>query len=208
MGRWQALIRVSIAATALAASAMAVAAGEGSGEAKPEPAAEKASTCDGMTGWFASQCIGLREAWREKRPMVLLSGYTWHDPATYDDDKLESFNAAAWGGGFGFGRNDAKGDHYSWYALAFKDSHYNWSYQAGWSWMTYWPDRADFAVGLGYTAFIMQRPDIASGWPFPAALPLASVKAYNVEVLGTYIPKLNGGINHGDVAYFFARYQF
>ena len=42
----------------------------------------------------------------------------------------------------------------------------------------------------------------------PAALPLASVKVRNVEVLGTFIPKLNGGINHGDVAYVFARYQF
>lgn len=208
MGRWQAVIRAAVAATALAVSTVVLAAGEETGEAKPEPTAEKASTCDSMSGWFASQCIGLREAWREKRPMVLLSGYAWHDPSTYDDEKLDSFNSNAWGGGFGFGRNDEKGDHYSWYAMAFKDSHYNWSYMAGWAAMTYWPDKADFAVGLGYTAFIMQRPDIASGWPFPAALPLASVKYGPAEIMGTFIPKLNGGVNHGNVAYFFGRIQF
>jgi len=27
-------------------------------------------------------------------------------------------------------------------------------------------------------------------------------------VLGTFVPKVNGGVNHGNVAYFFARYQF
>jgi hypothetical protein len=96
-----------------------------------------------------------------------------------------------------------EGDNYSWYALAFRDSHFNTTAMVGWGAMTYWPAQGPVAAGLGYTAFIMMRPDIAKGWPFPAALPLASVKVYNVEVLGTYIPKLNGGINHGDVAYFF-----
>ena len=49
---------------------------------------------------------------------------------------------------------------------------------------------------------------IASNWPFPAVLPIASIKIKGFEVLGTFIPKLNGGINHGNVGYFFGRYRF
>ena len=61
---------------------------------------------------------------------------------------------------------------------------------------------------LGYTAFIMTRPDIFNGVPFPAVLPIASVKLGPAEIMGTFIPKLNGGVNHGNVAYFFGRIQF
>ena len=40
------------------------------------------------------------------------------------------------------------------------------------------------------------RPDIAMQRTVPRALPLASVKIGPAEVLDTFIPKLNGGINH------------
>lgn len=204
-------VRHFFASVALAAVA-AVAPGAVAAQSGPAPALEPSKAwiadCAKVSGWIGSQCAGLRETWHEGRPVVMLSGYTWHDPATYDDDKLREFNSKAWGAGLGRGWRDAKGDHYSWFAFAFKDSHDDWTKMAGWSWVTYWPEKADLAVGLGYTAFIMSRPDIASNVPFPAALPLASVKLGPAEVLGTFIPKLNGGINHGNVAYFFGRIQF
>ncbi len=28
------------------------------------------------------------------------------------------------------------------------------------------------------------------------------------EIMGTFIPKLNGGVNHGNVGYLFGRIQF
>ena len=164
--------------------------------------------CSGMWTWAARQCDGLKAAWFQGRATWYASGYAWHIPGTWTEERLAELNQHAWGGGYGFARTDDRGDNYGWYVLAFDDSHFNTTAMAGWGAMTYWPDKGDVAVGLGYTVFLMMRPDIAKGWPFPAALPLASVKVYNVEVLGTFIPKLNGGINHGDVAYFFARYQF
>jgi palmitoyl transferase len=173
-----------------------------------EPAQRTWLTCTGMWSWFASQCEGMRDSWYEGRPTVYFSGYTWHDPHTYTQEKLESFNAHAWGGGYGWTKTVGNGDSFGWYALAFRDSHYSYTKAVGWSWVTYWPQRSDFAVGLGYTAFIASRPDIANNWPFPAALPLASVKLRKLEVMGTFIPKLNAGINHGDVAWFFGRYTF
>ena len=92
--------------------------------------------------------------------------------------------------------------------LSFKDSNSNLTNMIGFGGVTYWPEKSDVAVGLGYTVFIMQRPDIYSGIPFPAALPLASIKLWNAEILGTFIPKLDAGINHGNVGYIFGRYQF
>jgi palmitoyl transferase len=160
-------------------------------------------------GWLKRQCRGFRSAWYERRAMLLFSGYAWHDPNTYEEDNLESFNSAAYGGGFGFGLYEPeKGDHFSWYVLSFKDSNSNLTNMIGFGAVTYWPEKSDVAVGLGYTVFIMQRPDIYSGIPFPAALPLATIKLWNAEILGTFIPKLNAGINHGNVGYLFARYQF
>lgn len=172
------------------------------------PAQRTWLACGGMWRWFASQCEGLKDAWYEGAPTLYMSGYTWHDPHTYTQEKLEAFNAHAWGGGYGWSKSAGNGDSFGWYALAFRDSHYSYTKAIGWSWVTYWPERSDFAVGLGYTAFIASRPDIANNWPFPAALPLASVKLRRLEVMGTFIPKLNAGINHGDVAWFFGRYQF
>jgi palmitoyl transferase len=176
----------------------------------PVPEAErKWVDCNYETKWLATQCRGFKAAWYDRKPLVLVSGYAWHDPNTYDEDNLEAFNSAAWGGGFGFGRFDeATGDNYSWYVLSFKDSNSNLTNMIGFGWVTYWPEKADIAVGLGYTVFIMQRPDIYNGIPFPAALPLASIKLGNAEILGTFIPKLDAGINHGNVGYLFGRYQF
>lgn len=165
--------------------------------------------CGGMWwAWATRHCEGLKAAWFQGRATLYASGYAWHIPGTWSDEKLEELNQKAWGGGYGFARTDERGDNYSWYALAFRDSHFDTTAMVGFGAMTYWPATGNISAGLGYTAFIMMRPDIAKGWPFPAALPLASVKVYNAEVLATFIPKLNGGINHGDVAYFFARWQF
>ncbi len=130
MHRWQALIRTVAAAALLSVSTAVLAADETKGKdevRRADPAWLPTIDCGEMSGWFKSQCANLGAAWTRGRPLVMLSGYTWHDPSTYDDDKLESFNSESWGGGFGFGRNDDKGDHYSWYTMAFKDSHYDWT---------------------------------------------------------------------------------
>ncbi|MEO8486468.1 MAG: hypothetical protein ABI585_09035 [Betaproteobacteria bacterium] len=199
------------------AIASALAAGPGLGQSVPAPADTPAApmkarpwaACESWAKWFDTQCAGLRSAWYDGKPIVYLTGYTYHDRSTYTDDKLEEFNEKAWGGGFGLGSYQASnGDHFDWYAMIFRDSHFKYTKSVGWSWVTYWPEHSDYAVGLGYTAFLMSRPDIANNVPFPAALPVASLKFGRAEVLGTFIPKLNAGVNHGNVAFFFGRYQF
>ena len=66
--------------------------------------------------------------------------------------------------------------------------------------------RATVQPGLGYTAMIVQRPDIANGIPFPAVLPIAhAALRAGARVDATYIPNFGGGINHGSVFYVFGR---
>ena len=53
------------------------------------------------------------------------------------------------------------------YFYVFEDSHRTAQFNLGYSWSTYWGERDGLQAGLGWTAFIVQRPDIASGWPIP-----------------------------------------
>ena len=89
--------------------------------------------------------------------------------------------------------------------LVFEDSHRQPEFNLGYTWTTYWLSREGLQPGLGFTAAIIQRPDIANGWPVPVVLPLFTLRYQTVEVLSTYIPKLNGGVNHGSVLYIFGK---
>ena len=73
----------------------------------------------------------------------------------------------------------------------------------GYTWSTFWGERDSSQLGLGYTAMIVQRPDIASGIPFPAILPLLTFRFGQANVVMTYIPTFGGGINHGSTLYVF-----
>ena len=209
MIRWQPFVRAAFTAAIVAWATAAVAADDPKGdEVKRSGPSWATVDCDKMGGWFKSQCQGLGAAWTRGRTQVLLSGYLGHDPSTYDADSIEEFNQKAWGGGLGYGRFDEKGDNYSWYGLAFRDSHDDYTAMGGWAWTTYWPEKSDIAVGLGYAAFLMSRPDIMKNFPFPGIVPIASLKLGPAEVIGTYIPNFNGGPNHGDIAYLFLRLNF
>ena len=89
--------------------------------------------------------------------------------------------------------------------LAFLDSHENIQWNLGYEHSTYWGPRAGLQAGLGYTVMIVQRPDIADGVPFPAILPLGSLRYGDGTLFMTYIPSLGGGINHGSTLYLFGR---
>jgi len=165
--------------------------------------------CDRLWSWLEYRCTGLKEAWHDVTSDLYLTGYTHHDRHTYSQEQLDSYNEEAWGGGYGISRRNDRGDSFGWYALAFRDSHYKWTKMAGWEWLTYWPATSDYAVGLGYTAFLGSRPDIWGGVPFPGVLPLASVKLGKAEVLGTYIPKVSQGTTgNGNVGFVFVRIHF
>jgi palmitoyl transferase len=167
----------------------------------PLPAA--AAECVDLWQWLNVACRHVSDTFTQGRRSLLLSGYSWHTPWTWTAEKRAEENAYAWGGGPALVRENESGNTEIVYFLVFSDSHYEAEYNLGYAWSTYWGPRNGVQAGLGYTAMLIARPDIANGWPFPAVLPLFSLRYDRLTLISTYIPNFNGGINNGSVFYFF-----
>lgn len=138
--------------------------------------------------------------------ILYLSGYAYHDRGTYSAAKIEGFNEAAWGAGFGRTLIDDKGNSDSLFALAFLDSHSDVQAQVGYAREWRWQFAEHAAVGGGFVAMLVTRSDMFSNMPFPVVLPLVSVEVKGVALMATYIPKLSPGDGaNGNVLYLFGR---
>ena len=167
----------------------------------PLPAA--AAECADLWQWVNTACRRLADTYNKGNRALLISGYSWHTPWTWTKEKRDEENPYAWGGGYGRTVEDADGNTHMVFGLAFLDSHKNVEWQVGYGWSTFWGPRDGIQPGLGYTAMIVQRPDIAKGIPFPALLPLFSLRYGQATLVSTYIPNFGGGINNGSVFYVF-----
>jgi palmitoyl transferase len=164
-----------------------------------------AAECADLWDWINKGCRRIVDTYDNGKNELLVSGYAWHLPWTWTSDRRREENENAWGGGWARTAERSNGDDDSVFFLVFKDSHGQAQYNLGYAWTTYWGEREKVQAGLGYTAMIIQRPDIAGGWPVPVLLPLFTLRSQKVEVLSTFIPTLNGGVNHGSVLYLFGK---
>lgn len=162
------------------------------------------AACTDMWEWLNAGCKKLVDTYKQGKTDIVFSGYAWHTPWTWTAEKRAEENEYAWGGGVGRSVEHENGDTDTVYALVFSDSHYRPQYNLGYAWNTYWGDRSSVQGGLGYTLMLVARNDIFNGWPFPAILPLASVRYDAVTLYATYIPTL-GGVNNGSVFYVFGK---
>jgi len=169
------------------------------------PTATLAASCADLGTVLSPACRRIADTYEQGRTGVLLSGYSWHLPSTWTPERRAELNANAWGVGLVRTTEDEKGDSRSVFLLAFLDSHENIQWNVGYEHSTYWGSRAGLQAGVGYTVAIVQRPDIADGIPFPAILPLASLRYRDATFFMTYIPSLGGGINHGSTLFMFGR---
>jgi palmitoyl transferase len=159
--------------------------------------------------WTQQASTHLQSIYQQGDDDLYVSGYTWHDPGTYTEAKRSVLNNHGWGLGWGRDRVDDAGNDEMLYALVFSDSHYNAEPIVGYAKQWVWrPDGGAFDLGIGYTAGVTSRADIAKNIPFPLALPLASVGYGHLNLYGTLIPRFNGSPNNGNVAFFFSRYAF
>ena len=165
----------------------------------------RAAECADLWDWLNKACRKLVDTYEDGGNELLVSGYSWHTPWTWTAEKRAEENSNAWGGGWARTVEHENGDTDTVYALVFADSHNKPEYNLGYAWSTYWGPRNFIQPGLGVTAAIIARSDIANGWPFPVVLPLASLRYDRVTVMATYIPNFGGGINHGSVFYFFGK---
>jgi palmitoyl transferase len=150
-------------------------------------------------------CSRLVDTWKQGKSEIVLSGFAWHLPFTWTAERRAELNQNAWGLGYGRTVEEPGGNTHTVFGFAFLDSHKNAEFQVGYAWSTYWGPRDGIQPGLGYTAMMVQRPDIANGIPFPAVLPLFSLRYGEATLVTTYIPNFGGGINHGSVLYIFGR---
>jgi palmitoyl transferase len=170
--------------------------------------ASRAVSCEDFGTVLERGCRRIVDTYEHGENGILLSGYAWHLPSTWTAEKRAELNPSAWGGGFVRTVEDADGDSHSVFVLAFHDSHHHIQWNLGYEHSTYWASRDGPQPGLGYTVALVQRPDIAGGVPFPAVLPLASLRYRQATLYATYIPTLNGGINNGSIVYLFGRVTF
>jgi palmitoyl transferase len=165
----------------------------------------RAAECADLWDWVNTACRRLADTYKYGSNELLLSGYAWHVPWTWTSEARAQENEYAWGGGWARTTERDNGDSDTVYFLVFSDSHKNAEFNLGYAWSTYWGPRDSIQAGLGYTVMIIQRPDIANGIPFPAILPLFSLRYQKFTLVSTFIPTLNGGINNGSVLYVFGK---
>ncbi len=171
------------------------------------PVPASAAECADLWQWLNTACRRLADTYDKGGKALLVSGYSWHTPWTWTAEKRAQENENAWGGGMAKVWEHANGDTDVVYWLIFSDSHSKPEYNLGYAWSTYWGDRSSIQAGLGYTALILARTDIANGIPFPAVLPVGSLRYDKFTLFTTYIPNFNGGINNGSVFYVFGMIQ-
>ena len=165
-----------------------------------------AAECSDLWDWLDKGCRRIVDTYEHGGNELFLSGYSYHIPGTWTPERRAELNSNAWGAGWGRTVEEPNGDTHTVFFYGFEDSHRNAQLQAGYSWSTFWGPRDGVQLGLGYAAVIVQRPDLANGFPFPAVLPIASVRVQKATMAMTYIPTLNGGVNHGSTIYVMGRF--
>ena len=170
--------------------------------------ASQASVLGSAQNWADGVGQNLANIYDNGNSSLFVSGYTWHDPATYTAAKRATLNSHAWGLGWSRQLTDANGNDQMVYAMIFSDSHRNAEPVVGYAKQWLWRPVGKLHFSAGYTAGITSRADIFNNIPFPIALPLLSVGYGRFTIYGTFIPRINSTLNNGNVAFFFARYAF
>lgn len=144
------------------------------------------------------------------RNEILLSGYAWHDPASYSAAARAQLNSFAFGGGYERYIINSDGSTELLSGIVFADSYRKPQITVGYT--KYWSAKVvdNLSLGLGYTAALSRREDAFHGFPEPIVLPVGVVTiAERFQIYATYIPPLPRALHlRGDVAIIFAGVRF
>ncbi|MBN9227055.1 MULTISPECIES: lipid IV(A) palmitoyltransferase PagP [Legionella] len=173
----------------------------------PQEATAEPKGCKYWLPLFKPFCHHLHQTWTEGSTDLYLSGYAWHNRFTYSAEQIQKkkYNELAWGGGFGKGFFDEKGNWHGLYTFAFLDSHRNVEPIAGYAYLKVATLTKDFKAGLGFSVFVTSRPDIFHSIPFPGAVPWAGVFYKKFALKASYVP---GSSTNGNVLYIVGTYSF
>lgn len=174
------------------------------------PAAALAFDC-GQDSWLGRKCQRIQQAWDKGRNDLYLPFLAHHGRNTYTSQRISEFNEEALGLGYGRSivtdRGRFRDDWDGIYVMGFRDSHRDLQVMAGYAYQTYLgTETVNF--GIGYTAALTSRRDIAGGFPIPVLLPMASINYKDYSLMGAYVPRLSSNNGNGDVLFLFGHISF
>lgn len=168
-------------------------------------AAQADDAPSGISTWTGAIVDEVREVATQGASDLYVPLHTHHLRFAYTREKISQYNENPWGLGYGRVLSDGKNGSRMLYAMAFKDSHNDWSPMAGYGRIWNVANAGPVRFGLGYTVFLMSRSDTLGGVPFPGALPLAEIGVGRASIATAYVP---GGKGNGNVLFIFGRYTF
>ena len=139
---------------------------------------------------------------------IYVTMYAYHDRFTYTPEKVSELNEGAYGLGFGRSRDNEKGNTEMLFAMTHLDSHSDVQVNAGYAWLKKFKLSKNFRVGIGYAAGLVSRSDFYGRIPIPFALPLGAIDFKRFSLNAILIPKLNDGINNGNVLFIFGKFSW
>jgi palmitoyl transferase len=158
--------------------------------------------------WWNATKGTVSEIMTEGDTEVYLPMMAYHDRNTYTPDKIKELNEGAYGLGVGKTKVNEKGNTEMLYVMSHLDSHGDVETNAGYGWVKKMKVVGDVKVGIGYAAGLVSRSDIAGRIPVPFAFPMGTIDVGNASINAILIPKLNGGLNHGNVLFIFGKYTW
>ncbi|MBA3996564.1 MAG: phospholipid:lipid A palmitoyltransferase [Candidatus Accumulibacter sp.] len=156
-------------------------------------------------GFFDRVQQRVESTWRDGQTELYVPLHTRHMRWAYTREQIDGYNETPLGLGLGRGRYDANGDWHGLYVMGFQDSHFKPEYMFGYGYKTYWPVSGALKAGLGYTAFLTTRSDIAHYTPVPGILPIASLEYERFSLDATYVP---GGKGNGNILFIWSKVRF
>ena len=174
------------------------------------PGTAEAFDCS-QDSWFGRKCLRIQQAWDKGSNDLYLPFQAHHGRETYSDQRISELNEDAWGLGYGRSvitdRGKYRDDWDGVYVMGFRDSHRDLQLMGGYAYQTYLGTET-LNFGIGYTAAITSRRDIAHGFPVPVLLPMVSINYRDFSLMGAYVPHLSGKDGNGDVTFLFGHVRF
>jgi palmitoyl transferase len=133
----------------------------------------------------------------------------YHDRDSYSLENIKKLNEAAIGFGIGKSITNKNRNSEMLFAMIHLDSHSQVEAELGYGWLKNFNVIDKTKVGVGYAAGLISREDLANRIPLPFILPMANISYDDKFSLnGVLIPKLDGGVNHGNVLFIFGKYTW
>lgn len=158
--------------------------------------------------WWNASTGRVSKIFDEGKNDFYLTIYAYHDRFTYTSEKLKELNEGAFGLGLGRSIVNENGNDEMIFAMTHLDSHSDIQVNAGYAWVKKFHVMENLQLGIGYAAGLVSRSDFAGRIPIPFILPLGTIDFGKGTLNIILIPKLNDGINNGNVLFIFAKFSW